>query len=355
MWGFDPAQPIGLVAVGISLATLGACTSGLGMCMMRASKKLERNRPWWRRWRFLVGTSLATFINTLLDVVAFALAPLAIIAPIGGLTIVSSVLLARIGCAGERENVSLLQWVCIWIVVGGVVVVDIYGPRPEPVLNTTYVLDRYHGEGWIMYQIVTFLTVGSIYVGIYTNRIGGPDLETTLASALGGGMTSGIAQNLMKLLATVVAAFLLTGELPFGHADFYCAIVELIVVAFVLLHLLNMCVGSAQMALSTPLYMVCVITFTIIAAACFYGDLDVVTRFELLMFSLGVSMVLVGLLVLVLKRDTSKDERPVATREPKIEKAPVPSAEQTPPDASSCVVHLELVDVPLGEDPDPDL
>lgn len=354
MWAWiDPDEPIGLVALGITLATLGACTSGLGINLMKASSRLERGRPLWRKPRLIIGVSLACWVNTLLDLLAFALAPLAIIAPIGGLTIVASVLLARCGCAGERENVSLLQWVCIGAVVVGVATVDIYGPRPEPVLNTTYVLDRYHQEGWIFYQVATFLVVASIYAGLYTQKLGGPNLETTVASAVGGGMCSGITQNLMKLLSTVGAAFLLTGELPFGHADFYCAIVELIIVAFVLLHMLNLCVASAAVALSTPLYMVCVITCTIVAAACFYGDLDVVTRFELMMFSLGVAAVLVGLLVLVLKRDTTRDERPVATNEPKKEKEAVPCAQ--PSEISAVVVHTELTDIPIDDYIDPDL
>ena len=154
-------------------------------------------------------------------------------------------------------------------------------------------------------------------------------------------------------MATVVAAFMLTGEVPFRHPDFYCAIVELIVMAFVLLHLLNLCIASAAMALSMPLYQVCVITFTIVASCSFYGDLDVVTRFELLMFSIGVSLVLSGLLVLVLKRDTTLDQRPVATNEPKVEKAPVPSAQATELTEVTVSGADVLVDVPL--DPDPEL
>lgn len=345
MWGWlTPDQPIGLVAVGITLATIGSIVSGWGMCLMKGSKLLERDRPWWRRPRLLVGVSLACWVNSILDLLAFALAPLSIIAPLGGIAIVSSVLLARLGCAGKREDVTLLQWVCIWAVVGGVAVVDVYGPLPEPVLNTSWVLDRYHQESWISYQLATLLAFILTYSGIYFRKLGGPDLETTIATAITGGMASGITQNLMKLLATVIAAFQLTGELPFGHADFYCAIVELVLVAIVLLHLLNMCIGSAAMALATPIYQVCVILFTVIASCSFYGDLDVVTRFELMMFSLGVTMVLGGLLVLILKRDTTLDERPLATREPKVEKPPVPSA----PDVDG------MVDVPI-EDPDPDL
>lgn len=96
----------GLLAVGIILATIGAVTSGIGMNLMKASSKLEVDRPWYCRPRLLIGVSLAAWINTSLDSVAFALAPLSIIAPIGGVTIVASVLFARIGLAVSHEFCS---------------------------------------------------------------------------------------------------------------------------------------------------------------------------------------------------------------------------------------------------------
>ena len=69
---------------------------------------------------------------------------------------------------------------------------------------------------------------------------------------------------------------------------------ELTVVAFILLHVLNVCISSANLAISTP-YQVMVILFTIVAGCAFYGDLAVATRSELLMFMLGVICVLSGL------------------------------------------------------------
>tara|TARA_Y100000389_G_scaffold204725_2_gene259230 strand:- start:12556 stop:13608 length:1053 start_codon:yes stop_codon:yes gene_type:complete len=325
MWDNDPKQPAGLVAIGLALITVGAVTSAWGMTLMRASKFLEQDRPWWKRPRLIVGISLATFINTILDTIAFACAPLALIAPLSGITIVSSVIFASMGCAGKREKVSIVQWVAIGVVVFGIVMVDVFGPKPDPILDTTWVLDRYHQSGWILYEVTTFVVVACTYIGIWTKRLGGADVETTIASAVSGGMASGITQNLIKFVSTVMAAYTITGELPFEHPDFWCAIVELIVVGLVLFHLLNVCLASATIAVATPLYLVCVIVCTIVASCAFYGDLDVVTRFELMMFTLGISAVMAGLFVLVIKRDNSHEERPVATDEnAKGSKAPEP-------------------------------
>ena len=188
----------GLVYVGIALATVGACTSGLGMNLMKASNRLEMDRPIQKRYRFIVGVSLATFVNTSLDCVAFALTPLVIVAPIGGITIVASVLLARFGLAGEYEYVSWEQWVAILAVVGGVALIDVFGPHPEPVLNTTTVLEHFHNEAFLAYETVTLVVVVITYSGIWLGKLGGQNLETTVASAMTAGMCSGITMTMMK-------------------------------------------------------------------------------------------------------------------------------------------------------------
>jgi hypothetical protein len=306
----------------------------------------------YRRYRWMIGISLACWVNTGLDVVAFALAPLALIAPIGGLTIVVSVLLARAGMAGEREFVRSSQWVAIAAVVGGVAVVDVYGPHPGPHFNTSVVLDHFHNEGFIAYQAFTVSAVVFMYAGILLGNLGGTNIETTITAAIASGLCSGITMTMMKVMATCAGAWMLQGDLPFLIPEFWVALGELIVVAIVLLHLLNVCIASANLAIATPLYQVCVILFTIVAGCAFYGDLAVATRSELLMFILGVVCVLCGLGVLIFKRDVQ--EKLLPTYEKAKDPQPAPTAD--PPDTadtSELRNTQELQEACI--DPDPDL
>lgn len=317
----------GLVYVGIALATVGACTSGLGMNLMKASARLEQSRPIYKRYRLLVGVSLATFVNTMLDCVAFALTPLVIVAPIGGITIVTSVLLARCGLAGEHEYVAWEQWVAITSVVGGVALIDIFGPHPEPILNTTTVLEHFHNGAFLAYESITVVVVIITYSGLWLGKLGGQNLETTIASAVSAGLCSGITMTMMKVMATCVGAWILHGSLPFWFTEFWVALSTLVVVAIVLVHLLNVCIASANLALSTPLYQVCVILFTIVAACAFYQEADVATRSELLVFLLGVIAVLAGLGVLVANRELPGQKLlPKEDKEAAIAKAPAAPA-----------------------------
>lgn len=317
------------------------------MNLMKASDVIERDRPWYRRYRKMLGISLACWVNTALDVVGFALAPLAIIAPIGGVTIVASVLFARCGCAGERELVRWQQWAAILGVVAGVGVVAVCGPHPEPVLNGTQVLQRYYAPSFVSYQLLALVVVALTYTGIKFGKLGAPVLETTMATAASAGMLSGITQTIIKVMAVCVADFLLTSTLPFAIPEFWIVLVELISVALVLLHMLNMCIASAPLSLATPLYMVAVILFTIIASCAFYGDLEMATKVELMLFMLGVTLVLGGLGVLIAMREQTGEQLL-----PQVDKGKAPDAPAaTAPPAEPLETAIDSESV-LVDDPD---
>ena len=116
------------------------------------------------------------------------------------------------------------------------------------------------------------------YSGIWLGKLGGQNLETTVASAVTAGMCSGITMTMMKVMATCVGAWILHGSLPVCvHGVLGGARHAHVIVAVVLVHLLNVCISSANLALSTPLYQVCVILFTVVAACAFYQEADVAT------------------------------------------------------------------------------
>jgi len=315
------------------------------MNLMKASSRLEQHMPWWRRKRFIVGVSLATFVNSILDLVAFALTPLSIIAPIGGVAIIASVLFARYGCAGEPETVCAVQWAAIVAVVSGVAIVTTCGPHPEPVLNTTVVLDHFHEASFMLYQFATLCALTALYAGICMRKLGGPTLETTIAAAIVSGMCSGVTQTMMKVMATCFADFAITHYLPFWHPEFWIALVELVCVAVVLLHTLNLCLASANIALATPIYQTAVLVFTITAGCAFYGDLEVASKEELYFFGLGVACVVGGISALISNRPQQTQLLP--QNEPKATASTTTTAvvEMTTAECNTPLDTLDTLDV----------
>ena len=335
-----------LAGVGIALATVGACTSGLGMNLLRASSKLEQTRPWYKRYRFWIGASLATFVNTTLDSIAFALTPLSVIAPIGGVTIVVSVLLARCGFAGETERVTRIQWVSILAIVLGVVLIDIYGPSPEPEFDTELVLQNFNKPSFIIYNVTTFLLASLIIIGVFLGELAPTAIETTICTAISAGLTSGLTQCMLKVVSVSAAEWTLGGKVPWQNQMFLLALGELVVAAFALFYLLTTCLASADIAISSPFYLANVMIFTIVAGCAFYGDLDMVSETTMFIFALGVVLVVTGLSVLVSQREQGKKR--VSTKDAdEAEKAAEKEALDPPPPPDLVAENSSVRDVLL--------
>ena len=298
-----------LVALGIALATVGACVSGYGMNLLKASAHCEDHLPWYKRRKMMLGLLLVTCVNTGLDGVAFAVTPLSIIAPIGGFTIVSSVLFARCGVAGVQESVSKAQWMAAGSVVVGVAFVDEYGPRPDPVLNSTLVLQRIDGEAFSIYESATLAVVLASISMLRLNVIRGTGITTAVATALAAGMCSGVTMTMMKVMAVCTASWIVHGQLPFAIFNFWYALLQLVVVALVLMYLLRICMASAAMSVSSSLYQSSLIIFTITAGCAFYGELADLDTAGLVVFVCGVSFVILGLAVLIALRPPAAESR----------------------------------------------
>ena len=306
-------EPIGrtsrdysLVSVGICLAIVGAISSGFGMNMLRASSlHHESQRPWYQRPRMLGGGLLVTVINTMLDMVAFALSPLAIIAPISGVTLVVSLLFARQGCTGVREPVNRCQWFAVVLILLGVSIINICGPQPPPVLNTTLVLSNFHNISFEWYEIIATAVVGAVYVGLLVGVLPTKSVYTAAATAVGAGMCSGLCQTLLKVLATLIAAYYLHDTTPFVYQEFWQGLMLLVMIGLVLFHMLNLCMSSAPMAVASPFYQSSVMLFTIACSSSFFGELMHIEPTQLSWFAVGLVNVLSGLGLLIINSHTN--------------------------------------------------
>ena len=298
------AQPNFLV-VGIALATLGAAISGLGMNLLRASKLYESDEPWYQRKRLLAGLALAGLVNTGVDWIALAFTPLSIVAPLGSVTIMVSALLARAGVLVPRELIRKEQWAAIVVTIVGVVLVDVYGPHNEPDLDTRHVLQHLYNPSFVAYQIATLSYCCSFYLSMKLKFLPARGATLSAIAGVGAGMASGITQAIMKVMATIAAAYLQSYDqemLPFKYPAFWVCLGLLIGVAIVLFHLVTVCIGATQVSVSTPIYQSCILTFTLAAAQAFYREVSRVEGWDLCAFLVGAMLVLVGLAVLVRHR-----------------------------------------------------
>lgn len=289
-----------LVAVGIVLATIGAFVSGLGMVLMRGSARDEQSLPWYKRTKLGMGILLMAFVNTALDTMAMAVAPLAVVAPIGGITIVATVLYARMGVAGPREPVNSMQWTGISVVVLGVALVDIYGPKSDPVLDSAKILSHMYETSFIIYQVCACVASGAATLVLFCSGMDRGGARMAFVISIGCGMCSGVTMVIMKVMSSCVGSFLIDWSLPFEDPRFWVAAAELAFYASILIVLLQYCMACRDVALASALYQSSLIICTIVAANTFYSELRGIELERLVVFCCGVLCVMTGILCLAL-------------------------------------------------------
>lgn len=294
-----------LTTIGIALACVGATTAGFGMNLIKASAKYESHLPLYKRWRFLLGVATVLVINGGLDSVAYALAPLSVIAPIGGLTIVTSALVANSGITGSVERLKAVQWLTIFVITGGVAVVVFFGPKPAAELSNEDALQNFVRLPFIIYQVVTVSVVLCTYSLLALGLAPRSTYRRTVSTGLAAGMCSSITQSMLKIVAVTGAEFVTTGVLAWDNVILWVALIELGIAAVVLLHMLNLCLASAPVSIATSTYQTAMILMTVCAGIALYHDLTLDTSpSEIGIFVTAVVCIIFGVAILMTTRQS---------------------------------------------------
>jgi drug/metabolite transporter (DMT)-like permease len=278
---------------------VGAVSGGFGMNMIKASSSLEIGTPWYFRKRLLLGLFLSTIFNTTLDLISFALTPLTVIAPLGGISIVSAALFSYYGFGGNKETFTRRKVIGIALVVAGIVFVACFGPKPgSAILDADDVLDNFTSTPFAAYQLATSIVLTATVASIFLECLPQGSLGTTLIASYAGGMASGLCQSLIKLFATCVAnASVGSLDACTSRTEFLLALVELAANGIILFVLLKTTIESGpNVSVSTCYYSVCVMGCTIVAGALFYKELELLSSaFFACAFFAGIVFAIVGI------------------------------------------------------------
>merc|ERR1719265_2959828 len=77
----------------------------------------------------MIGFVCLVVNGTIIDLIAYGMTPLALIAPFAGLTIIFSSVIAVVGWVSKKETIDSAQWTAILIVVSGIAIVSSAGPH----------------------------------------------------------------------------------------------------------------------------------------------------------------------------------------------------------------------------------
>lgn len=197
------------VVVGLGLITCGCLSTAVGMAMMKLSGDVEGGKPLHKKWRWMLGFVFLVVNATALDLWAYGMVPLALVAPFAGLTIVFSLLLARSGLLHKREHLSRRQLIGATLVLVGVTAVSVWGPHAANANTMGEILAYFGNPGFIAFAVVT-LSMVSAYVCVMHCRClrhlkpSPTSIWTTALSAYTAAACGALSQLFIKVVSLAV-------------------------------------------------------------------------------------------------------------------------------------------------------
>lgn len=310
-------------AIGEMLAVLGCLTSSAGLFFMKDSADLEAQLPLLKRWRWACGFGCLLFNGLVLDPASFSLAPLSMIAPVGGLVMIFSCLLA---CAFRGERLTPRDLGCIALVLGGVTTVSYFGPHPEgePPLETlvsfiheppflrfvAFCVTAVIAELVLIHRVIHCAWVESACVAAARLSCGCSSAATTLLAAYAAASSGCLTQLCLKVAATAAREALEThSAAPLLRAAVAPAVVGLVCFATLQLYLLHTALGGSPVKYAVPAYQGCLILLSSSAGGILFREFQNDTTVELLGFFAGLLLAIGGVIALSLgRRDTAAVE-----------------------------------------------
>ena len=115
--------------IGMILVFLGCCCSAVGLILLKHSTNVEEHLPLHRRPFWAVGVVFLIVNASVIDVIAFSLAPLTLVAPFSGVTIVLTTWLASSGMLFVKETVDTHDMISTALALVGVTITTSFGPH----------------------------------------------------------------------------------------------------------------------------------------------------------------------------------------------------------------------------------
>lgn len=224
------------------------------------------------------------------NVVALGFAPVAVVTPLGGLSVLVAALLAA-ALLGER--LTRAGWAGCALAVAGSAVVVTHAPREPAVASVAAIVARARAPPFVAFTTVA-LAVTLVLAVVVDPRVGhrAPWVPITICSLLGAVSVCGV-----KLVALAARLTLSGGGNQFATAAPWTAAAFTVAAVVTQLVYLNRALDTFPAALVTPLYYALFTGGTLAAAACLYGG-RVASTGDGVALVVGLAVVVVAVVLL---------------------------------------------------------
>jgi len=291
-------------ALGFVMAILGATSGSVGLLLIKSGAILEAKRPWFRRRRWLFGFFMQAGVAAMTDTVAFATAPLSLLAPLAGVTLGLSTIWAGTGCITLiHEPLSYGELLCLVLIFLGVTLSSVFGPT-ETNNDDLDRLGSYLAQGgflvyWIGFSLAMIAWACIVNSPSLRERyLPSTEFARTFISAVTAAACSALTQVFLKIVAELIPYISDHHRVPTENGWIYFSFVWLGLFAITQLYMIDLCVGFGRATLAVPIFTSLSVILTSAGSALFFGDFVCMSGGDLLAYFIGSAVVICGILML---------------------------------------------------------
>jgi len=292
-------------SVGLGLCLAGAVFSSIGLVLQKHSHNVgEGELQLQSRWRWWLGFFFLVAIGGGLDAVALMLAPLSLIAPLSGVTIVTNCLAARL-CLGEQmQSIELFATI---VVVIGSTLTSTFGQHESGAYDAAELESLFKQWYIAPYYFIT-ITLLAISVAIVCfpgrNNYWQALAYANIAGILGGNQNT-FLKGVMELVEESIRK---QGSNQFGHLIVYLLFLAFILSSIAQLWALNEGLSKHSMISYLPMYQSALTIYGVVAGAVVFQEFQDFDLLSWVMFPIGVNVVIAGLVMFAFSTDNSKPD-----------------------------------------------
>mgnify|MGYP001310218203 CR=1 FL=1 len=297
------------VWVGFASAVLSSFGSTAALMVVRLSTEREKKLPFCQRKYFFIGAWSNLLCEVVLTSIALALAPLTLLAPLCGLTIVFGAWFSWIGIFGvKKEKFSIIEGVFMGLTTAGITIAAIYGPKPKEDFTaddlwktSQRLLDWPHliygTSGWFL--ALTWCVIHMFDRCFARFR---PSPQHPISAPISGMSSAWLASYslcMFKIVMTTLRTVFSGDLVPLRYGIFWVSTVGLFPCACLQIYSLNITMGAGGTNYVLPIYASMMVTLTATVGIVIFDDFDGTPWIDRLLFwAPGVVLTIAGLVVL---------------------------------------------------------
>jgi len=291
--------------LGIGIMSLSCTCAASGLLLIKSSGLVEADRPFLRRPRWMVGFFLLAGMASGLDMVAYNLLPLSLVAPFAGVTLILTLFLASTGLLCEAEPLSRVELFAAAVVAAGVGLTSYFGPHPSEhvQLSLDDIAQRIADPTVVIFAsavliaLLCWLALNALpalkSVRPPVDAMWSISISTTVAAACGA-----VLALALKCFSCIISLIESEGLAVFTKSPLWVAFAGVVLCGPSQLYLLEVALASGRTTQVVPLYQSLLIALTIFAGGIFYKEFAGFPFFKAIGFGGGLCLCAAGLVLL---------------------------------------------------------